>query len=140
MSLLDSRMFLLKKEPRDDLKELETFGWWLGSGKFPDEWAVGQAMQILEVQRKLAPDFVVVKAFSELANTYPYQAVRAAHVLLEEDRDGWSIHGWNQHLDSILEIALKDGDNAKAEATAMIDLLAARGFRGYRRLLAPDGL
>ena len=140
MALFDSRMFLLKNDSSDEAKELETFGWWLDSGKFPEEWAVGQAMQILEVQRALGPDFAVVKTFSELAKKYPYQAVRVAHVLLEEDRDGWSIHGWSQHLDSILETALKDGDNAKAEATAMIDLLAARGFRGYRRLLAPDGV
>lgn len=140
MALLNSRIFLLKNDSRDEAKELETFGWWMDSGKFPEEWAVGHAMQILEVQRTLRPDFAVVKTFSELAKKYPYQAVRVANVLLEEDRDGWSIHGWSQHLDSILETALNDGDNAKAEATAMIDLLAARGFRGYRRLLASDGV
>lgn len=66
---------------------------------------------------------------------YPYEAIRVVHVLLEEDRDGWSIHGWNQHLDTILQAALGYGEDAKKEAVAMIDLLAARGFRGYRNML-----
>jgi hypothetical protein len=135
MSFWESRMFLLKGESRDDAKELETFGWWIASGKFPEQWAVEQAMRILEVQRALRPDFAVVKTFAGLAKKYPYEAVRVVRVLLEEDRDGWSIHGWSQHLDAILEAALQDGDNAKAEAAAMIHLLAARGFRSYRRLL-----
>lgn len=46
-------------------------------------------------------------------------SVQVAHVLLEDDRDGWSIHGWSQHLDSILEAALNDADNGKAEAIAI---------------------
>jgi hypothetical protein len=65
--------------------------------------------ELAKAQRQplCARDFAVVKAFSELVKEYPYKAVRVAHVLLQEDGDGWSIHGWSQHLDSILETALK---------------------------------
>lgn len=70
-----------------------------------------------------------------MASKYPYEAVRVVHVLVGEDRDGWSIHGWNEHLDTILKAALRNGDDAKKEAVAMIDLLAVRGFRGYRNML-----
>ena len=78
----------------------------------------------------LSPDFAVVKTFASLASRYPYEAVGVVHLIQEGDRDGWSIHGWNEHLDAILKAALRNGETAKKEAVATIDLLAARGFRG----------
>jgi hypothetical protein len=92
-------------------------------------------MRILEKQHCLRPDFAVAETFASLASKCPYQVVRVVHLLLEEDRDGWSIHGWNEHLDTILKVALGNGEDAKKEAIAMIDLLAVRGFRGYRNML-----
>jgi hypothetical protein len=89
----------------------------------------------MQKQHCLSPDFAVAETFASLASKYPYEAVRVVHVLLEEDRDGWSVHGWNEHLDTILKAALGDGEDAKKEAVAMIDLLAVRGFRGYRNML-----
>jgi hypothetical protein len=135
MRLLEHRLSLLKDASREEGRELETFGWWVNCGKFPEAWVVDKAMQILEKQHCLSPDFAVAQTFASLASKYPYEAVRVVHVLLEEDRDAWSIHGWNEHLDTILKAALRNGENAKKEAVAMIDLLAARGFRGYRNML-----
>jgi hypothetical protein len=135
MRLLEQRLSLLKEASREERRELETFGWWINCGKFPEAWVVDQAMQILEEQHCLRPDFAVTESFASLASKYPYEAVRVVHVLLDEDREGWSIHGWNEHLDTILNAALRNGDDAKKEAIAMIDLLAARGFRGYRNML-----
>jgi hypothetical protein len=135
MRLLEHRLSLLKGASREEGRELETFGWWVNCGKFPEVWVVEQAMQILEKQHCLSPDFAVAETFASLASKYPYEAVRVVHVLLEEDRDGWSIHGWNEHLDTILNAALGNGEDAKKEAVAMIDLLAVRGFRGYRNML-----
>jgi hypothetical protein len=135
MRLLEHRLSLVKGMSREEGRELETFGWWINCGKFPEAWVVDQAMQILEKQHCLTPDFAVAERFASLAGKYPYEAIRVVHVLLDEDRDGWSIHGWNEHLDTILKAALRNGDDAKKEAFAMIDLLATRGFRGYRNML-----
>jgi hypothetical protein len=135
MRLLEHRLSLLKEASREEGRELETFGWWVNCGKFPEAWVVDQAMQILEKQHCLSPDFAIAETFASLASKYPYEAVRVVHVLLEEDRDGWSVHGWNEHLDTILKAALRNGEDAKKEAVAMIDLLAVRGFRGYRNML-----
>jgi hypothetical protein len=135
MRLWESRMFLLKAGSKAEADELGTFGWWLSSGKFPDEWAMGQAMPILEFLRSLRPDFAVVEALDRLSSKYPYDAVRVVHVLFEEDRDGWAIHGWDQHLDRILKEALSDGESARKEAELMIELLVSKGFRGYRNFL-----
>lgn len=60
-------------------------------------------------------------------------------MLFEGDRDGWAIHGWNQHLGNILKEALRDGEMARKEVGEMIELLVARGFRGYRNLGTGNG-
>lgn len=52
---------LLDSGSKEDADELATFGWWLASGKFPDGWAIAQAMPILEYLRSLRPDFAVVE-------------------------------------------------------------------------------
>jgi hypothetical protein len=57
MRLWEDRMPLLSAGSKEDADELATFGWWLASGKFPDEWAIAQAMPILENLRSLRPDF-----------------------------------------------------------------------------------
>ena len=102
MRLLESRLHLLESASADDPAELETFGWWLGSGKFPEDWSIAHAMRILETTKALRPDFAVVEALDSLAPRYPFEAVRVVRVLFENDKDGWAIHGWDQHLD-ILE-------------------------------------
>ncbi|MGD0156651.1 MAG: hypothetical protein ABSB50_11160 [Terracidiphilus sp.] len=139
MRLWESRMELLKTGSKEEADELATFGWWLACGKFPDEWAIEQALPILERVRSLRPDFAVVEALDRLSSKYPYEAIRVVHVLFEEDLDGWAIHGWDQHLDSILKAALSDGEMARKEAAEMIELLVARGFRGYRNLRPENG-
>lgn len=134
MRLWEGRMKALEAAPKREIDELGTFGWWLASKKFPDEWAVDQAMRVLERLSSLRPDFAVVEAFAQLAPRFPYEAVRVVHVLVEEDRDGWAIHGWNQHLRGILVEALNDGDKARREAEKMIELLVSKGHREYRHL------
>jgi hypothetical protein len=132
MQLLDSRMPQLET---DEAEELDTFGWWLGSGKFPPDWSIQNALRILERTRSLRPDFAVVEELDRLAENYPFEAVKILHVLFEEDHAGWAIHGWGQHIDSILKQALEDGEKARAEATSFVELLVARGFRSYRGLI-----
>ena len=139
MRLWESRMELLRTGSKEEADELATFGWWLACGKFPDAWAIEQALPILERVRSLRPDFAVVEALARLSSKYPYEAVRVVHVLFEGDRDGWAIHGWNEHLDTILKEALDDGEMARKEAAEMIELLVARGFRGYRNLRPNNG-
>lgn len=134
MNLWESRMAALSESPRADADELGTFGWWLASRKFPEEWAVRQAVDVIERLRSLRPDFAAVETMAQLAPRFPYEAVRIVHVVFEEDRDGWAIHGWSQHLRGILVEALKAGPKARAEAEETIELLVSRGHRQYRDL------
>lgn len=95
-------------------------------------------MRVLELSRSLDPDFAVIETFAQFAPQFPYEAVHAADILFEEDREGWAIHGWGEHLRSILAEALNDGEKARKEAAETIELLVSKGHRGYRSLLKSE--
>jgi len=94
---------------------------------------VEQALRILENQHCLNPDFAMAETFAQLADKYPSHAVRIVHVCSMTTGDGWSIHSWNEHLDTILKAALEDGDEAKKEAVTMITYWQLAGFEGTAR-------
>ncbi|MHC5763961.1 hypothetical protein, partial [Nostoc sp.] len=48
-------------EPNSYTTELAAFGWWFGSGKFDDAWAIAQIKQILELIGKVEPDFLLLE-------------------------------------------------------------------------------
>ena len=116
MRLWESRMSLLNAGSKDDANRTCDFGWWMSSGKFPEEWAIRQAMPILGFLDTSSRFRRCRSAKPALNSKYQYEAVRVVHVLFEDDQDGWAIHGWNQHLDNILKRALNDGDLARKEA------------------------
>jgi hypothetical protein len=112
--------------------ELGGFGWWFASKKFPDDWAIRQLVTVVEKFRNINPDFAVVKRLAELAPAYPYEAVRVLGIIFEEDRDGWAIHGWAESPLTIIRAALKGNEQSRAEADRVVNLLVARGHRGFR--------
>lgn len=74
MALLDHRWKALKDASRDEGSELESFGWWVSCEAFPESWIVKRAMEILEKQHSLSPDFAVAEAFASLSARYRLQA------------------------------------------------------------------
>lgn len=114
-------------------EELGSFGWWFASKKFPDDWAILQLLRVVETFHQVTPDFAVVKRLAELAQTYPYEAVRALGVIFEEDRDGWAIHGWAESPQIIISAALEAEERSRDEANRVVNLLVARGHRGFRK-------
>lgn len=115
--------------------ELGGFGWWFASKKFLDDWAIRQLLTVVETFRNINPDFAVVKRLAELASIYPYEAVRILGIIFEEDRDGWAIHGWAESPQTIVSEALKADERSRAEANRVVNLLVARGHRGFRNSL-----
>jgi hypothetical protein len=113
-------------------EELGGFGWWFASKKFPDDWSVRQLLTVVETFRNVNPDFAVVKRLAELAPAYPYEAVHGLGIIFEEDRNGWAIHGWADSPQIIISEALKADERSRAEADRVVNLLVARGHRGFR--------
>jgi hypothetical protein len=116
-------------------RELASFGWWLASKKFPDSWAVQQALVVLDKFRKLDPDFAVVERLAELAPQYPFEATHALGIIFEEDRAGWSIHGWGENPQIIIREALKHDPRSRQEAERVVNTFVSRGHAGFRSLL-----
>lgn len=135
MALWEYRLAQGMEDVNTSREELGGFGWWFASKKFPDAWGVRQLLTVIETFRNINPDFAVVERLAELARVYPYEAVRGFGILVEEDRDGWAIHGWAENPQTIISEALKADERSRAEADRVVNLLVARGHRGFRNFL-----
>jgi hypothetical protein len=116
-------------------KELAGFGWWFASKKFPEDWSIRQLVMVLDMFRTINPDFAVVERLAEVAAAHPFEAVHCLGIIFEEDREGWSIHGWSDNPQIIIREALKGDSKSRQEADRVVNLLVARGHRGFRKLL-----
>ncbi len=116
--------------------ELAGFGRWFVSGKFDDEWAVPQLKATLELSGKTDVDHLVVEYLAALSAHMPLAAVECLDLIVEADKEGWSILGWRQHARTILVSALHSGDPTAVElARALINRFDARGFAEFRDVL-----
>jgi hypothetical protein len=132
MELWESRLAKGMEQVNASKQELGGFGWWFASKKFPDDWSIHQLVAVLETFRNISPDFAVVKRLEQLVQTYPYESVRCLGIIFEEDREGWSIHGWADSAQMIVREALKGNEQSRAEADRVVNLLVARGHHGFR--------
>lgn len=120
--------------------ELAAFSWWFASGKFDDIWAVAQLKEVLKLAGRVEFDHLVVKRLATLATTMLVPAVECLGLIVEGDREGWRIHGWCEHAQTILATALQSTDKtARQAAVALIHRLGARGYLGFGDLLSERG-
>lgn len=125
------------EEASEAQQELASFGWWLASKKFPDSWAIQQAIAVLDRFRRIDPDFAVVERLAELAPLYAFEATHALGIVFEEDKEGWSIHGWGENPQIIIREALKCDQRSRREAERVVNIFVSRGHAGLRSLLNP---
>ena len=135
MELWEHRLSQGIEHGSESRKELGGFGWWFASKKFPDEWSMRQLVRVLDTFHFVDPDFAVIERLAVLAAAYPFEAVHCLGIIFEEDRDGWAIHGWAENPQIIIREALKANDKSREEAERVVNLLVARGHRGFRELL-----
>jgi hypothetical protein len=117
-------------------EELAPFGWWFGSRKLDDAWALAQVRAVLEATGHIEPDFEVGETLETLAPAHLNDAVRCVARMVEGSRQYWTIYGIRDHIAAILKLALASEDlEAKAGAERLVQYLVARGHFEYRRLL-----
>jgi hypothetical protein len=133
MELWEWRLSATRKTPND--REAIQFGYWFASGKFELSWAMSNLLEVLRTFRNAEPDHLIVEQLMKHAEALPLEAVQALGFLIEGDREGFSIYGWQEYPRNILTTAIMAGGKAKEEADRVIDLLGARGHYGYRDLL-----
>jgi hypothetical protein len=116
-------------------RESIRFGYWFASGKFRLTWCMANLLDVLQLRHKVEPDYIVAEQLVVAAKERPLDAVQALGLMIEGDREGWSISGWKDHAREVLAIALSSGEEAQVEAIRVVNLLGARGHFGYRDLL-----
>ena len=133
--LLANRLNSIKQSGTDAC-ELEPFGWWFISNQFDPDWLMQNLLAVLHACHKISPDWRVVECLAQHVKSRPVQSVEALEQIIIGDREGWLIHGWEQHARELLKAAL-DSDSAEARESAVrvINLIGSRGQYGFRDLL-----
>jgi hypothetical protein len=119
--------------------ELRGFGTWFSSGRFDEPWAFAQLEAALTLGHGIGQPHLVIRRLAKSVEQYPLESVRALRRLLETDRDGWGLIGYEDEAQIILRTALESGHrDARAEAESTIHWLGERGYFAFRALLSPS--
>lgn len=136
-ALWEQRIEQARPAPGDFADELANFGWWFVSQRFDEAWAIQRLEEALRLAKKAEPDDMIAERLAETAARRPREAVGCLAALVEADREGWGILGWEKHARVILATAMGSGDGvARETATALIHRLGALGRLSFRDLLS----
>lgn len=115
--------------PDNYITEMSAFGWWFVSEKFEDTWAIKQLDEALKIAGKVEHEEAVVERLASLSQNMPREAVRCLEALVKGDRDDWRIHGWREHIRTILATALREADpETRTAAENLVHYLGSRGY------------
>lgn len=138
MNLWRGRLTVAKESATPDIHgaEMAAFGWWFVSEKFEDAWAIKQLGEALKMVGKTEPDDMVIERLASLSRTMPRDAVQCLEGLVKGDREDWRIHGWREHIRTILAPALRETDlETRTAAENLVHYLGSRGYFQFRDLL-----
>jgi hypothetical protein len=119
-----------QEKPTDSL-----FGDWFTSAKFPDEWALERLEEFVEVVPTPSPDYEIVGRLAAISATDPAGSARILDKMVRGDNEGWRPAGWNDSAQSVLEVALAAGGEARTVAQGTIEFLGRRGYMEVGELL-----
>lgn len=137
--LLESRIAAAQQDEDQDgvQEELSNFGWWFASGQLSNKWALQRLLDVLNLTDGVIQfDSAVAERLALLAFEHPSIAVACLAKMVEGDREGWHILGWQKHARKTLSTALSSSDEeAQSSARDIIDGLGERGNHEFRDLL-----
>jgi len=119
-------------------RELAAFGWWFGSDKFDDEWAVEMILRVLRLAKHVEADFFVTKRLVRIVDSKPEVAVECFRLMVEGARNEWEPEEWRDDLRKVLGAAIQGSNpTARENAIEVVHRLGAMRHFEYRELLAP---
>jgi len=125
-----------KKQVASHMTELAAFGWWFGSGKFDDLWAIAQLEMALSQNGKVDANHLVVKRLGNLVTAMPLPVVRCLAIIVKDDERGWVTSSEFNQIREILAEALQSSDNSVQQAADNIArYLVTRGYLDALSLL-----
>jgi hypothetical protein len=123
---------------QDDAREKPNtplFGPWFACGRFPDQWAIEQLEQFVQIAPSPEPDEQVVERLAQVSQTDISLVMAILDRMVRADKEGWRVHGWRDSVKTILAEALGAGGDARERAERLIDHLGRRGFTELGKLL-----
>ncbi len=131
-----NRMETAKLGPAAAARELKEYGWWFGSGKLEDEWAINQLLEALHVVGRIDPDFMVVERLAQVSKAFPLESIKALGMMVEADTKGWNILGWRDKAKQVIRAARRSGNaDARQRADELVNLVGSRGHFDFGELL-----
>ena len=116
--------------------EFHGCGYWVASRKIGAEWELEQLAAIIRLQGVVKPDHVVVDYLKDQSAAAPLKTVTCLSLLVDSDRENWTVMSWIDSARSILKNALNSDDSAANQAaTVLINRLASRGYLQFKDLL-----
>jgi len=135
-SLWEWRLGQAQKAPSDHQKEIVNFGWWFGSGKLDQQWAMQNLIAVLRLAESVEADFQVMERLAELASGLTQEVLECVRMMIDGDKQGWDIPGWEKELRHILGVAMSSPiPEVRVAAAAIINRLGERGYLNFRGLL-----
>lgn len=121
---------------QNDIKEFQSFSWWVASGKFDEGWVLNKLLVILKMGCDLEGNHLIMEKFVGLVDRFPLEVVQCSKLMVENNKKGWGIISWREPLKSVLKTVLSSkNETAKTEAVKFIQRLAARGFLEFSELI-----
>jgi hypothetical protein len=117
-----------------DTAPLAAFGAWIDAPGLDPAWRLERAREVLSLGVRLWPENNAYEAAARCANKHPVNAVWVIRGMVETDAEGWPIQAAEAEIRTALVAALANED-ARDDAEAVVELLAARGLLGFRDLL-----
>jgi hypothetical protein len=139
--LWEWRMRTLRGREHAELEELERFGWWFGSGRFDEDWALTQLHDLLTVEGAVQPDHTVAKRLAALRHEHLGQVVACLSLLIDAVHQdaaqrSWFVTGAHDEIRAILEDGIRADDPATSRfARATVNRLIARDHTQFGDLL-----
>jgi hypothetical protein len=136
------RIGVLQQHVGASLEELKGFGWWFASGKFDDDWALGQLYDLLVSDGAVESDHMVVERLAALRRERLAQVVTCLSLLIDamyrdEPQRSWLIMAARDDIRVILTEGMA-AEEAKTSRVACetVNRLIARGHTEFADLLS----
>jgi hypothetical protein len=140
--LWEWRLAVLQQRADAAPEELKGFGWWFGSGKFDDDWALGQLHDLLASEGAVDPDHTVAERLAALRRERLAQVVACLSLLIDATyrhpaQRSWFVTATRDDIRVILRegIAAEDAETRRV-ARETVNRLIARGHTEFADLLS----
>jgi hypothetical protein len=140
--LWEWRMTAMPEREHAELEELEGFGWWFGSGRFDEDWALTQLHDLLTMEGAVQPDHTVAGRLAALRHEHLAQVVACLSLLIDAAQRyaaqrSWFVTGARDEIRAILEDGIRaDDPETRRLAREIVNRLIAGGHTQFGDLLS----